>query len=108
MLCTITLPRAVSEITLMAWTEVAEPGAQLIYHMGFLAVDTTANISKLPRPEMDRLRATADAAYRLAECGLVHLVQQRLGTDRFAYIAIARPKPKPPRSTSIAQLLQAA
>lgn len=108
MLCPITLPRAVSEITLMAWTEVAEPGAQLIYHTGFLVVDTTANISKLPTPEMDGLRATADAAYRLAERGLVHLVQQRLGTDRFAYIAIARPKPKPPRSASVARMLEAA
>ena len=32
---------AVSEITLMAWVDVAEPGAQLAYHNGFLVVDTT-------------------------------------------------------------------
>ena len=29
-----------------------------------------------------------------AEQGLVHLVQERTGPDQFAYIAVARPKPK--------------
>ena len=101
-------PRAVSAITLMAWTEVAEPGERLVYHTGFLVVDTADTVSKLPRCRLDGLRATADAAYRLCDLGRVHLVQERISTDCFRYIAIARPKPRLPRSASIARLLEAA
>lgn len=101
-------PRAVSAITLMAWAEVAGPGDRLAYHTGFLVLDMTPTLSNFPRSEMERLRATADAAYRLSELGHVHLVQERLGPDRFAYFAIARPRPLLPRSASIARLLEAA
>lgn len=101
-------PRAVSAITLMAWAEVAEPGERLVYHTGFLVLDMTPTLSNFSRPEIERLRATADAAYRLSELGRVHLVQERLGPDRFAYLAIARPKPRLPRSASIMRLLEAA
>ncbi len=76
----------------MAWVDVAEPGDRLAYHTGFLVVDTTANVSTLAKSEREGLRATADAAYRLAELGRVHLVQERLGQDRFAYLVIARPQ----------------
>lgn len=98
----------VSEINLMAWVDVAEPGARLAYHRGFLALDMTPTLSTFARSEMERLRATADTAYRLSELGRVHLVQERLGPDRFAYLAIARPKPRLPRSAAIARLLEAA
>jgi hypothetical protein len=30
----------------------------------------------------------------MAEAGLVHLVQQRLGADDYLYLAIARPQPR--------------
>jgi hypothetical protein len=99
---------AVSEITLMAWVDVAEPEASLVYHCGFLVVDTTANVSKLAKPERESLRTTADAAYRLAELGRVHLVQERLGPDRFAYLAIARPQKGAVRSAAVKQLAVAA
>jgi hypothetical protein len=38
----------------------------------------------------------------------VHLVQERIGPDQFAYLAIVRPKPKTPRSAAITRLLEAA
>ncbi|HHY48931.1 MAG TPA: hypothetical protein GYA10_04205, partial [Alphaproteobacteria bacterium] len=38
--------------------------------------------------------ALADAAFRAFEAGLVHLAQLRLGPDRFAYLAIARGRPR--------------
>ncbi|MCL7466083.1 hypothetical protein [Phaeovulum sp. NW3] len=98
----------VSEITLMAWVDVAEPGARLAYHTGFLVVDTTANVSKLARTELEGLRATADAAYRLFELGRIHLVQERLGPDRFAYLAIARPQEGAARCAAVKQLAAAA
>jgi hypothetical protein len=90
----LTSEAAVSEISLMAWVDVAEPGARLVYHRGFLVVDTASDVSTLGKSALEDLQATANAAYRLSELGRVHLVQQRLEIDRFAYIAIARPKPK--------------
>ena len=99
---------AVSEITLMAWVDVAEPGARLVYHRGFLVVDTTPNVSMLGKEPSEGLRATADAAYRLSELGRVHLVQERLGPDRFAYLAIARPQKGAVRSAAVKQLALAA
>ncbi len=90
----IRLKAPVSEIDLMAWVDVADPGARLAYHTGFLVIDTTGVVSNLSTDELSALRTTADAAYRLSELGFVHLVQERLDTDRFSYIAIARSKPK--------------
>lgn len=97
-----------SEITLMAWVDVAEPGARLVYHKGFLVVDTTQNVSLLGKKALEGLRATADAAYRLSELGRVHLVQERLGPDRFSYLAIARPQKGAVRSAAVKQFALAA
>jgi hypothetical protein len=47
----------------------------------------------------------AARAWWAAEQRLVHLLQERLGPDLFAYIAIARPKPKPNAEVSLAALL---
>ncbi len=102
------LKAPVSEIDLMAWVDVAEPGARLAYHTGFLVIETTAAISKLSEAELGGLRAIADAAYRLSELGRVHLVQERLGPDLFTYLAIARPRRGSLRTTAIEQLATAA
>ena len=85
---------ALDEVGLSAWIAQAAPGETLVYHRGFLAVDATSVISKLPAEQQRTLRLVASAALRAAEQGLVHLVQARIGPDQFAYIAIARPKPK--------------
>ena len=90
-----------------AWIACAEPGDELVYHRGFLAVDTASVISKLSDERRQVLRRVADAALRAEKQGLVHLVQSRLGPDQFAYIAIARPKPKLPGAKSV-RLLEAA
>ena len=86
-------PEPHDEIGFSAWIALAEPGASITYHQGFLAVDATAPVSKLSADHRRRLRDLAAAAARAAEQDLVHLVQARLGPDRFAYRAIARPKP---------------
>jgi len=98
----------VSEIEFCAWLSQLESGEALTYHRGFLVVDTDPLVSKLPCDERMALRAVADAAFRAAAQDLVHLVQLRLATDRFAYVAIARPKPTPPRAAFAARLLEAA
>lgn len=97
----------INEIGFCAWVAQAEPGATLVYHYGFLVVDTDKVLSKLPVEARGALRLLGDAAMRAAEEGLVHLVQVRLSTNRFAYIAIARPKPKGAPASLSCRLLEA-
>jgi len=97
----------ITDIDLFAWIAQAETGDALIYHSGFLVVDADKSVSTLPTDRRLALRRMADAAFRAAEQGLVHLVQERLETDRFAYIAIARPKPKAASASLSALLLDA-
>jgi uncharacterized protein YfaQ (DUF2300 family) len=96
------------EVGFCAWIAQAEPGETLIYHRGFLAVDATAVLSKLPADRQRALRQVAAAALRAAEENLVHLVQARIGPDHFAYIAIARPKPRSSGAALSVRLLEAA
>jgi hypothetical protein len=93
-----------SEISFCAWVAQSEPGDRLEYHRGFLVLDTFAQISGLTDKERAELGKLASRAFCAAEQGLVHLVQERLATDRFAYIAIARPKPKS-AAASLSKLL---
>ena len=99
---------AMTDITFIAWLAQAQPGDVQIYYRGFLAVDAEMELGGLSAMQRRELRALADAAFRAAQQGLVHLAQVRLATDRFAYLAIARPKPSEPKSTALARLLAAA
>jgi uncharacterized protein YfaQ (DUF2300 family) len=99
---------ALDEVGLSAWIAQAAPGASLVYHRGFLVVDTDKLLSKLPPQSRTDLRRLADAAFRAAQQGLVHLVQTRIATDRFAYIAIARPQPQRGGAVLSLRLLEAA
>ncbi len=96
------------EVGLAAWIAQAAPGEALIYHRGFLAVDTIGSGQKPGSERQAALRKLASAALRAAESDLVHLVQARLGPDHFAYIAVARPKPKAPGVAFSRHLLKAA
>lgn len=96
---------ALGAIGFCAWIAQAEAGERLIYHRGFLAFDAMALLSDLSPARQRALRDVAAAALRAAEQDLVHLVQARLGPGQFAYIAIARPKPKLPGARSV-RLLQ--
>jgi hypothetical protein len=96
-----------NEINFCAWVAQASPGAPLVYHQGFLVVDTDKLLSRFPSEARLALSRLGEAARRAAEAGLVHLVQARLATDRFAYIAIARPKPKGAPASLASLLLDA-
>jgi len=91
---TVRSARHLTEMDFAGWVGAAAPGDRLEYHRGFLAVDIVPVISKLPEPDHAALKTLATRAYWAAGQRLVHLVQERLGPDLFAYIAIARPKPK--------------
>jgi len=94
-----------SDVGFLAWVQQAEPGDQLQYHRGFLALDTFAQITGLSDKERAELGKLANRAFCAAEQGLVHLVQERIGIDQFSYIAIARPKPKHATASLSALLL---
>ena len=95
-----------TDIEFYAWIAQAEPGAFLEYHRGFLGIDVTPVISTLPEAEREKLADLGNAAFDAFEKGLVHLVQERVGPDRFAYIAVARPKPKHAAASLSALLLE--
>ena len=84
----------ITDIAFCAWLAQAEPGERLTYHVGHLAIDRLAVLAPVGDAGGKRLGALADCALRAAEAGLCHLVQHRLGPDRFVYVAIARKGPK--------------
>jgi len=104
---TVRASRPLSEIEFCAWVAQAVPGDRLEYHRGFLVLDTFPAISHLPDAQRVELAKLGSRAFWAAEQGLVHLVQKRLETDRFAYIAVARPKPKAATASLSALLLDA-
>jgi hypothetical protein len=97
-----------TDADICAWIGQALPGEWLEYHRGFLGVDTDDDVSSLPEPDRKRLRAMAAAARRAFGMRLVHLVQVRLGPDRFAYVAIARPRKRKAEAGLASLLLEAA
>ncbi|MEI4234957.1 hypothetical protein V8324_19080 [Roseovarius sp. D22-M7] len=104
---TVRTSRPLTEIEFCAWVAQAVPGDRLEYHRGFLVLDTFPAISHLPDAQRVELARLGSRAFWAAENGLVHLVQEREGPDRFAYIAIARPKPKAATASLSALLLDA-
>ncbi len=102
---TFTRPAApLTEIEFCGWIGQASPGAALEYHRGFLALDTLAAAMRLPEEQRQELLRVSRRAMWASEQELVHLVQRRLGPDRFSYLAIARPKLRQERA-SLSQLL---
>ncbi len=95
---------SVTEIEFCAWVARALPGERLEYHCGFLVLDTFPLFSCLDDKAREALRKLAGRVFWAAEQGFVHLVQERVGPDYFAYIAVACPKPKAAR-ISLSQLL---
>lgn len=103
---TVRANRPLTEIEFCAWVAQALPGDRLEYHRGFLVLDTFKAVSLLPDDRRMELTRLASRAFWAAEQGLVHLVQAREEPNRFAYIAVARPKPKA-AADSLSRLLLA-
>jgi hypothetical protein len=105
---TVRASRPLTEIEFCAWVAQAVPGDRLEYHRGFLVLDVFPMFSKLSDAARAALRGLGSRAFWAAELGLVHLVQERVGPDQFAYIAVARPKPRSSGAALSARLLEAA
>jgi hypothetical protein len=69
------------------WINEAKPGERLTYHRGFLALDRAPG-SRLTERERVRLDILAKDMLAAAELGLLHLLQRRLVTGAFGYIAV--------------------
>ncbi|WP_102108831.1 hypothetical protein [Oceaniglobus roseus] len=95
---------ALTDIEFCIWAGDALPGEQKTYHIGFLSIDCCQPSTILGATEHARINGLARSARWAFEMGLVHLVQRRLGPNHFAYIAIARPKPRA-RRVDLADLL---
>lgn len=74
------------------WLAVAEPGNVIQYHEGFLSLDIAESESGLSATAHRQLVAVANLAWWASEERLVHLVQRRIGHERFAYLAVMRPR----------------
>lgn len=99
----------ITEIDFCAWLGQAGSGDVLIYHRGFLVLDTSLCGRSLDEAGRKELARTARRAWWAAERQLVHLLQRRNGPDDFSYLAIARPRPKTlPASLSSLFLMEAA
>ena len=68
----------------------AEPGERIEYHRGFLGLDRSPLGRHADRQTRSTISRTADRAAVMAEKGLVHLVQKRLGPECFSYFAVVR------------------
>ena len=91
----------VSEIALCAWLSQAAPNDALEYHRGFLVLDIDPRISGFANGDRLELIQLANRARWAAEKELIHLVQRRLGENRFSYLAIARSRPETPALSSL-------
>jgi hypothetical protein len=91
---TVRASRPLTEIEFCTWVAQAVPGDRLEYHRGFLVLDIFPMLGRIADREREELARLGSRAFWAAKQGLVHLVQERVGLDKFAYIAIARPKPK--------------
>lgn len=72
------LPGEAGLADFQAWVRDARPGERVTYHEGWLVVDREGN---------SLVSLIAHAAHCLAGQGLLRLTQQRLGPERFRYIA---------------------
>ena len=79
--------RRPSRVAFYGWLERARAGEQLEYHRGLLIRDRSP-ASDLADHDRRALAEMADAVFRAAEDGRVHLVQRRNGEFDFGYLAI--------------------
>ena len=77
-----------------AWALYGRPGDVCVYHHGLLVVDRDPVVSKLSVPARQALAAVADLALAFAAAGRVLLVQERLGSAVYRYLAVIASRQK--------------
>lgn len=84
------LPEFLDEPAFTAWVAQALPGERLVYYRGHLGHDRMPTSNIHPEPVRRQLTALARCAMTLAEDGFVVLIQERLGSASWAYIAVRK------------------
>ena len=72
----------------------AASGDVITYYVGMLAHDCWPMSLVHPEPRRVELCSIASRALQLSDAGRVHLLQRRVGLERFAYLAVVRPQPR--------------
>ena len=80
----------ITEQHLVQWLADAAPGEQLVYHRGFLAIDTALTTSQLPPSRRQMLLRVASRVRDMCTRGLVRTVQRRNRDGDFTYLVVAR------------------
>ena len=83
-----------TEASLCKWLGAAAPGDSITYHRGSLARQVCPQLQCLPEHERTALQQLAARAWKLAELGLADIVQRRHGYEDYAYILVARRRPR--------------
>lgn len=83
-----------TEAALCSWLGAAAPGDTITYHRGALARQGCAQLQCLPEAERAALLRLAGRAWTLAKLGLADIVQRRHGYEDYAYILVARRRPR--------------
>jgi hypothetical protein len=94
-----------TEASLCTWLGAAAPGDSITYHRGALARQVCPQLRCLTDQERTALRRLAARAWKLAELGLADIVQRRHGYEDYAYILVARRRPRRDASSILPLLL---
>ena len=77
-----------------AWALYGRPGDVCVYHHGLLVVDRDPVVSRLSAPARQALATVADLALAFADAGRVLLVQERLSSAVYRYLAVIASRQK--------------
>jgi len=98
--------KPLTEASLCTWLGAASAGDSITYHRGALARQVCPYLVCLPNAERVALQRLAARAWKLAEMGLADIVQRRHGYEDYAYILVARRRPRQ-HEANILRLLMA-
>jgi len=84
----------ISETDLCRWLGSAAPGDVFEYYRGFLALDASPVLSRMPEAQRRAVAGIGNRAAWAAAHDLAHLLQRRNGPDDFSYLIVARRRPR--------------
>ena len=97
--------KPLNEASLCTWLGAAAPGDSITYHRGALARQVCPQLQCLLDQERTALQRLTARAWKLAELGLADIVQRRHGYEDYAYILVARRRPRRYASSILPLLL---
>lgn len=87
-----------NDVDLCVWVADAQPGDKIVYYTGHLSRDRLPHSEGYSEPVRRKIGELGNAAWMLGEENWVHLVQRRVSTGCWNYIAVRKaetPKLKP-------------